>query len=314
MKKRILSFFSDDRGLAVVLVSLAMTVLIGAAALVTDVGLVTLVKNRLSNAADAASLAGAQELPDNPNTALSIAHAYALSNGLSEEQIDIHLVTDPTDTYYDGVKVDTHQTVDYIMAKALGFTSANVQATATAKVLPITSASGAVPLFIPDTQPLIFGQHYDLRSKDADFGPGNFGALDFGSGSKTFEETLAEGFQGEIKVNYQINTLTGVIKNKTMWGIQSRINQCTHNCTPDNFQPDCPRVLIMPVVHYDSLNGTKPVTIVGFAAFLVDAIKTDGSGTNNPILISGTFIKTLTEGAGSLTQTDYGLRTAKLVE
>lgn len=299
----------EERGLAIVLVSLAMTALIGIVALVTDFGLVALNKNRLANAADAAALAGVQELPEYPTNALAVAGSFARQNGVPDEKAAIQLVPDLSASRYIGVKVTTTRTVDYIMAKALGFNSVDLEARAEAQVMPVTSAMGAVPLFIPDTQPLVFGQEYTLRSKDADYGPGNFGALDFGSGAKTFEEMLANGFEGVIKVNYEIDTLTGVKKNKTVWGIQDRISRCTHGCTYDHFVPDCPRILLLPVVHYDTLNGHKPVTVVGFAAFLVDSVLDTGS-----IDITGRFVRTLAEGEGSLEQVDYGLRTAKLVQ
>lgn len=300
---------SEEKGLALVLVSLAMTALIGAAALVTDFGLMALNKNRLANAADAAALAGVQELPENPTYARDVAQNYALKNGMNNDQVDIKLIPDLATSQFVAVEVTTHKTIEYVLAKVLGFNTVDLQAKARAQVFPVTSASGAVPLFIPDTQPLVFGQQYTLRSKDSDYGPGNFGALDFGSGAKTFEETLAEGYEGVIKVNYEIDSLTGVKKNKTIWGIEERISKCTHGCTIDHFQPDCPRVMVLPVVHYDQLNGHKPVTVVGFAAFLVDSVRDADS-----IEITGRFVRTLIEGEGSPSQTDYGLRTAKLVE
>lgn len=302
---------NEERGLAVVLVSLAMTALIGAIALVTDFGLVALNKNKLANAADAAALAGVQELPEDPSLASQIARDYAHENGLTDEQVEVKLVPNLATSQFVGVQVTTCKAVDYIVAKVLGFTSIDLQAKATAQVMPITSVYGAAPLFIPDTQPLVFGQQYTLRSKDSNFGPGNFGALDFpySSGAKDFAYYLANGYDGVIKVSYQIDTLTGVKKEKTIEGISKRISQCKHGCTYDNFQPDCPRLLKLPVVHYDNLNGHKPVTVVGFAAFLVDDVRDSGS-----IDITGRFVKTLAEGEGSLNQTDYGLRTAKLVQ
>ncbi|CCO07027.1 pilus assembly protein TadG-related protein [Desulforamulus hydrothermalis] len=313
MKIKLLAqkLLKDEQGLAVVLVSLAMTVLIGALALVTDFGLVAFNKSKLANAADAAALAGVQELPENPALASQIAQSYAQANGLQVNQVEVKLVPDLDSSQYVGVQVIASKTVEYVLGKIWGFSSLQLQSQATAQVMPITSVYGAAPLFIPDTQPLVFGQPYTLRSKDADFGPGNFGALDFpnSAGAKDFSYYLANGYEGIIKVSYEIDTLTGVKKQKTIEGISQRIAKCTHNCTHEHFQPDCPRLLKLPVVHYDQLNGHKPVTVVGFAAFLVDDVRDAGS-----IEITGRFVKTLAEGEGSLNQVDYGLRTAKLVQ
>ncbi len=70
-----------SRGQALIYVTLAMTTLIGFAALATDTGLIWVNRRYLQNAADAAALAGAQELmeKDGPTKARAVACSYALS-------------------------------------------------------------------------------------------------------------------------------------------------------------------------------------------------------------------------------------------
>jgi len=64
-----------------------VVVLLGCASLVTDVGLLYTSRNRLINAADAAALAGAQELPDKPEMAEAVAREYAKDNGVLEDNV-----------------------------------------------------------------------------------------------------------------------------------------------------------------------------------------------------------------------------------
>ena len=59
----LLTRFRDDSGQAFVFIAAILTALVGMAALVVDVGSWYQADRRLQTAADAAALAGAQELP-----------------------------------------------------------------------------------------------------------------------------------------------------------------------------------------------------------------------------------------------------------
>ena len=71
----------DERGQAIVLMTLSLVVIMGMAALVLDVGNWFHTKRRLQGTADAAALAGAQLLPNDSSGAQSQALAYANKNG-----------------------------------------------------------------------------------------------------------------------------------------------------------------------------------------------------------------------------------------
>src|SRR5690242_21954241 len=79
----------NERGQAVVLMVLALVVLLGRAALVLDVGNWFRDKRRLQGTADAAALAGAQQLPTNASGAQSMAMSYANQNGGDVAAADI---------------------------------------------------------------------------------------------------------------------------------------------------------------------------------------------------------------------------------
>jgi Flp pilus assembly protein TadG len=70
---------SDERGQSLVLIALLLVVLLGAAALAVDVGLLMVAKARLQVALDAAVLAAAQDLP-NTGQARSTFSSYVSSN------------------------------------------------------------------------------------------------------------------------------------------------------------------------------------------------------------------------------------------
>ena len=83
----------DARGQVLVLFALALVTLMMAAALAFDGGMVLLEQRDQQNAADAAVIAGARFLPDEPSTARSRAAAIATTNGFTDgtDSVDIDI-------------------------------------------------------------------------------------------------------------------------------------------------------------------------------------------------------------------------------
>ena len=79
----------EERGQVIVLVVVMLIVLLGFAALVIDVGYAYYAHRSLQASADAAALAGAQELP-NIGAAVTVARQYSASAGNKNEQADIN--------------------------------------------------------------------------------------------------------------------------------------------------------------------------------------------------------------------------------
>ncbi|KUK84143.1 MAG: hypothetical protein XD97_0001, partial [Pelotomaculum thermopropionicum] len=80
VKRLLYGLFREQKGTALVLVSAGMVALLGFVALVTDIGVLALNKQKIANALDAAALAGAQELPVSSVQACTTAVNYALLN------------------------------------------------------------------------------------------------------------------------------------------------------------------------------------------------------------------------------------------
>ena len=69
-----------EQGQIIVLFVFVLIIILGAAAVVIDVGVLRNTNQNLWNALDAGALAGAQELPDDPDTAAALAMQYAELN------------------------------------------------------------------------------------------------------------------------------------------------------------------------------------------------------------------------------------------
>ncbi len=131
-------FIRNEDGAVLVLVALMMTVLMGFAAFAIDVGFMYNERRSLQNAADAAALAGAQDLP-NTGIAIITAVSIANENGLKVTQNGVTNDGDTVtvETNYNGdpkkIKVVCTRNVQHFFAGFLGVTNSNVSATAVAQ-------------------------------------------------------------------------------------------------------------------------------------------------------------------------------------
>lgn len=130
----------EERGQAVVLITLALTVLLGMAALAIDVGYGYYVQRSLQSSADAAALAGASELP-NASVAQTTAKTYAGSAGGKNERANVRGVQTTVTTKcvaiapcfpVNAVQVTETTTVSTKFARVLGIDSFDVKVKATA--------------------------------------------------------------------------------------------------------------------------------------------------------------------------------------
>jgi hypothetical protein len=80
---------AGERGQVLVLFAFMIVILLLFVMMVVDVGFVALEKRNTQNALDAAALAGAQELPDDPVLAEQLALQYAEENGLDPDELTV---------------------------------------------------------------------------------------------------------------------------------------------------------------------------------------------------------------------------------
>jgi Flp pilus assembly protein TadG len=296
-----------EQGSVIILVALGLVVLLGCAALVVDIGLLYTSRSRLVNTADAAALAGAQELPMNPQLAMDVAREYVLANGISGDELVIEVGADNQ-----SITVKPRQNVHFLFARVLGFTDQEVNASATAFTGSLTGAIGVVPFSIEE-QELVKGAEYLLKQgagtavADADGKMhGWYSALAFGDGgADQYREHIKNGCQTILRVGDRIPIETGNMSGPTSQGVEYRIAQCKKGCTHSNFDLECPRIMIVPMIKVVS---PAEVEITGFAAFFLEGV--GGSGNENYVV--GRFVKMVVSGelGGG---TDYGAYAVKLL-
>lgn len=137
----------SEQGVAAIVVVLAMTVLLAAAALAIDLGMLMQERTRLQMTADAAALASVQELPTQ-SAAVAEAQAYSALNhpaahvGSGDVTLGnwnpVSATFTPAGTPFNAVDVVAHRTsatgtaVPLILARVLGRNHADVRTSATA--------------------------------------------------------------------------------------------------------------------------------------------------------------------------------------
>lgn len=292
----------NKKGSVSLVVVFAMVAILGLGAIVIDGGLLYYQKAKLQTAADAAVLAGARVFRNGASHVRQTALDVALANGVQSEEILI--TVDQTNR-----RVWAHATrsVDLGLARVLNFSQATVEATSEAGVFALGAASGVAPLGVV-WQDFAYGQIYDLKVGDA--ATGNFGAMALGgTGTAIYRENLLNGFSGWLKAGDLVPTETGNMSEPTRRAVDELAQACTHTpaCTWDHYVPECPRVLIIPVI--DGLpNGRGEVTVLGFAGFFVEG----NVGKGNENYVSGRFLELFSNGQAGPAG-EYGAYTVKLI-
>ncbi|HEX2954515.1 MAG TPA: pilus assembly protein TadG-related protein [Bacillota bacterium] len=153
------AWYKEEKGSIMVLFALLLVFMIGLVGMAADAGLVYHHRSILQNAADAAALAGAYQLP-NTMAATNVATAYSMINGIKSG--DILTVTFPS---ANRVCVNITRNVKLNFVTLLGIKSFNVAVKATGRVLQggtafdyaLFSGSPDVPLEINGGTEIISG-------------------------------------------------------------------------------------------------------------------------------------------------------------
>ncbi len=334
------SLWREEFGQGLVLGTLAMVVILGFAAMAIDVGLFLHERRELQNAADAAALAGAQELPYSPADARQKAEEWAESNGIDDDELEAIEVTSAY-VSNDSITVQVKRDVPFVFARVLGFTSDTMRADATARVGSPAEMGGLVPFGVLEeaislTEPTVL--KYDAKNVFH----GNFGALGIdGPGANTYRGTIEHGSQTSLCsqgqdgcTNPTTETEPGNMTGPTRQGVDWRIDNTSSECDefdevfyeaggtyrfkgrchpfPSTGASDSCRVVIVPVIG-ELCKGHCDVTIVKFAMFFIEEL---GSCTGNSCEVTGKFVDAQADVGGLMGKLDPDglIRFVRLVE
>lgn len=308
-----MNLFRRDEGQAVVLSVVFMTVLLGMSGLVLDVGAWYRADRAAQATADAAALAAAQALPDNPAEAHGLAREYATKNGDGSETVGIAVTS--ANRQNDTVKVDVEAPASGIFTRVFGLDSVTVGATASARAGMPGSARYVAPVVVNINHPLLrctpqpcFGEEttidlIHLHGPGSGTAAGAFGLINLrgGGGSVGNDEVaswLADGFDGFMPLG-KYQSVPSTMFNSTQF----------HGALDLRTGTD----VLFPI--YRSITGsgsTAEYDVVGWVGFNIAAY--EGRGDDGSV--TGHFTSVIWHGIQSESggDPDYGVRVIQLVD
>jgi hypothetical protein len=292
---------NNERGQSMVLALVFLTVLMGMAALVLDVGSWYRAQRSAQSTADASALAAAQGLTDT-SAATSLATSYANKNGggiAAVGGITFSSQWMPNDT----VAVKVTRPAPGFFAKLFGIGSVNVTGRATARAFNVSSARYVAPIVVHYKHPLLhctqsahpscnpeFGRSTtltlsDLHQPGGGSGAGSFGLINLNQlddtgnvGAETLADWLTNGYDKDMPLG-QYNSAPSANFNNSQFlaGLNSVIG----------------KEVLFPV--YRLLTGpgaNAKYDIIGWVGFYIRSYTADGThGT-----LTGEFSRYIADG------------------
>lgn len=306
----------DESGQAILVTVLFLTVLMGAVALTLDVGVWYREQRQAQATADAAVLAGAQDLPTDVVAALASTKQFAAANGGGIDPSGISFRSDfePNDT----VSVSVTRTAPGIFASLFSIASVNVRAHASARAGVPEQVMDAAPIVVNKLHPMLSGAgcpcfHVETTIPlDKQGAPGAFGMVDLDGGSNDGSSSLADwitkGFDDYLSLGlYDSDTGAKFNSGGIKEALDSRIGT----------------ELLFPV--FDTLDGTgtnAQYDVIGWVAFHLDCIGLQTDTTDcvnqqgNNQSLTGYFTRVIWSGLQAKTNKhlpDFGVYSVSLV-
>ena len=298
-----------------VLVTVGMVALLGFAGLSVDLGSWYHQQRSEQATADAAALAGAQDLPDDPSSAAANAMQYANANGAGLSPSDIVISSDraPNDT----ISVRVGKEAPAVFTKLFGIAAVTLHANAAARSDGVSSAEYVAPVAVSSKHPMLGCtpppcagatqlDMVDLKAKGGPNAAGNFSLLDLriNGGGSVGDSTLADWLTNGYDAYMPLGVYTGVP------GAKFNSSQFQAALAGRVGQEVLFPVYKPPIVGSGS---NAQFNIIGWVGFLI----TGSSGSGNSGTIYGSFKRFIAQGLQSSnpgSQSDFGVRAVQLVQ
>jgi len=312
-----MKYFGDlkkENGIVAIFVGLALVALVGILAYAIDTGSLYQTRRSMQSTADAAALAGVQDLPDNPGDAVQSAIDYAVTQDIAISSSNVIVSIESTFVSNDTITVRVSDpAVKTVFAGIFGINSAAVGAAATAMIGSPAAYKGLVPWYLVEGD-WVPGADYSLYENKT-------GSVSFNgesTGGDLYRDNIANGYQGTLKIGDMIDCLEGFKTGPTAQGTESRVGPAsqldafsvlTELLSDGDYRlvrPDT-QLIVCPVVTQataDSEHGP----IIGFAPILITSYGSKiviGTFLDEAMMISNGEI----EGYGG-----YGLRVTRLLD
>lgn len=303
---------TTESGQAVVIMAVFLVVVIGAVGMVLDVGSWYRADRAAQAAADAAALAGAQELIHGTSPATARANEYATKNGGGDLQITFSRRVVDNDL----ITVDVTRPAPGFFTKLFGIDSVQVHAHATARAGIPGQARYVAPITVNEQHPMLQCRCFNdptqvtlinLHSPGSGDAAGAFGLLNLDSVSGPTGNIGSDVLGGWISDGYQ---------DALPLGKYDSAPSATFNSSyvRDALSARLGDELLFPVYRSPITGGgsNAKFNIIGWVGFKLTSFNIGGSSGS----LSGYFTKVIWQGLASESGNtpDFGVRVISLVE
>jgi hypothetical protein len=315
----------NEAGQAAALTAVFMTVLLGSCAAVLDVGAWFREDRDTQRIADAAALAGAQELPENTVSAEAEAIKFAKKNGDLAPDGPNQFTVDFDDTLmpFDTIRVEVEREAPGFFAKLFGIDSINVGSKAAARAGVPAAAKWVAPVVVNEKHEKLvcacYGdKHVTKIFLEKQHKPGSgdaagaFGLLNLDAdssgapGASTLAGWMVKGFD-ELMEPGLFNSAPSVLFNSSE--MTDALNDRTDTVV---LFPVCEATGAGNVCKIEKGGQNAEYDIIGWVAFHI--VSFDNRGSSG--WIEGYFTDAVWEGKLEPSQTtpDFGVRTIALID
>lgn len=335
IKKYIRKFSNEENGAVVIIVALLMTVIMGIAAFVLDLGVSYNEASLMQKGLDSIALAAVRELPADNTSSLRWANAVNAAIKYAElNEIDDITESSLTPIYEDGkivgLTVRGSTLIQYNFARILGKDEGSVNKKATAKLLKVNGVAGLLPLALPKAvmdkiiANNLMGENITLKlGPQVDELNPNDMRSDFAT---EFDIAGNSGWRGAINFvdnNNLNNALPGGDYKSAMesGGFNNIVNIGDPVATNAGNMPVLVegkivvgQTVTVPVIEFDNNDVLR---VVGFVSFTVTNLEGNNENQKKISILTSSYVSnyiTTGDTETGIVLNDYGVRAAKLVD
>ncbi|WP_010247426.1 TadE/TadG family type IV pilus assembly protein [Acetivibrio cellulolyticus] len=309
----LINLLKNRSGSTSVIFLCSAVIIILLSAIATDIGYIAIERYKMDRVLDQIAKIGATALIVDKNECTKVIKENAVKRIDNITKLEINVSDNNRE-----MSINIERKLDYIFLKYIGFKDKNINSRVTAKVSNVTSFKGIRPFAIPKTE-INYGKQYYLSTKESKFLENNDNGgfirlitLNIGDGN--FETAILYGLNKTVNTGKSIYALDQSDFSRGNESIDRLIKKCDRepSCTYENYEVDCSRIIVLPVVDKAEASGKKAMVILGFTAFFIENVSVDKEKNKESIELKGRFIKYTVNSSTSDGIPDFGLLGVKL--
>ncbi len=306
-----LELLKNKRGSTSIIFICSAIFIILLSAVATDIGYMAFERYKMDKVLDGIAEQGAKALLINKNEGIKVIKQNAVKGIKNMTKLDINVSDNNRE-----MSINLERKIDYIFLKYIGFSDKKINSRVTVKVSNVTSYKGIRPFAVPKGE-FVYGKQYCLSlNNEKEYKNSEeeavLSVIPINIGSGNFDTGILFGFNKTVRTGDSLNEMSEIDFLTATKSAKKLIEKCKRvpGCTYDNYESDCSRIIILPVVDNIEVYGEKSMKVLGFTAFFIEDCDFED---RDALIIKGKFIKYTVKSSTSDGIPDFGLLGVKLM-